>query len=211
MTITNFVLVDVVTGQPFNRPVGTTGLDDTPHNQPVAAPQPAPTPAKGRGTALDRRNLPDAPAGRPLRGNAVDRSMTVTHRGNTLTINMDVGVTFTGSLNADGSFQVSGTGRGGGTMEGVFSTEGGRTVIRDVKYQSSTGCTSPWWAPSSERHFTRLANDDHDFTGVAVASAQRAVSHQAYKAARSRPFGFAVTTSSAFLVHVSMGAPSSGC
>ena len=41
---------------------------------------------------------------------------------------------------------------------------------------------------------------------------QDAVSHQAYKAARSRPFGFAVTTSrSAFLVHVSTGAPTSGC
>src|SRR5436305_1298953 len=67
---------------------------------------------------------------------------------------------------------------------------------------------SPCWAPSSERQFTRLANDDHNFSGVAVELAQRAVSHQAYKAARSRPFGFAVTTRSASLVHVSMGAPS---
>jgi hypothetical protein len=39
--ISNFVLVDVVTGQPFNRPAGTTGTNDTPHSQPVASPQPA--------------------------------------------------------------------------------------------------------------------------------------------------------------------------
>ena len=42
-TITNFVLVDVVTGQPFNRPAGTTGTNDTPHSQPVPPPQPTPT------------------------------------------------------------------------------------------------------------------------------------------------------------------------
>ena len=83
------------------------------------------------------------PLGDPCGVHAVDRSATVTHRGNTLTIHIDVGVTFTGSLNADGSFQVSGSGRGGGTMQGVFSTDGARTVIRDVKYQSSTGCTEP--------------------------------------------------------------------
>lgn len=40
--ISNFVLVDLVTGQPFNRPAGTTGRNDTPHTQPVAQPQPAP-------------------------------------------------------------------------------------------------------------------------------------------------------------------------
>ena len=43
--ITNFVLVDVVTGHPFNRPVGTTGANDTAHTQPISPPQGAsPTP-----------------------------------------------------------------------------------------------------------------------------------------------------------------------
>jgi hypothetical protein len=40
--ISNFVLVDIVTGLPFNRPAGTTGTNDTPHTQPVTAPGPAP-------------------------------------------------------------------------------------------------------------------------------------------------------------------------
>jgi hypothetical protein len=71
----------------------------------------------------------------------VDRSMTVTHQGNTLTMKFDVGPTFTGTLNADGSFQVSGGGRGGGTMRGVFATEGGRTVIRDGTQQTLNGCS----------------------------------------------------------------------
>lgn len=38
--ITNFVLVDVVTGQAFNRPAGTTGTNDTPHTQAVPPPGP---------------------------------------------------------------------------------------------------------------------------------------------------------------------------
>ena len=52
--ITNFVLVDVVTGQPFNRPAGTTGDNDTPHTQPVPPPAPASNmPTTGQGTPLD--------------------------------------------------------------------------------------------------------------------------------------------------------------
>ena len=54
VTITVFILVDVVTGQPFNRPAGTTGADDTLYSQPVAAPLPAPTtPTAGQGNQLD--------------------------------------------------------------------------------------------------------------------------------------------------------------
>jgi serine/threonine protein kinase len=48
--ITNFVLVDVVTGLPFNRPAGTTGADDTPHDQPVPPPQGGPAPTGGQQT-----------------------------------------------------------------------------------------------------------------------------------------------------------------
>ncbi|MDT5356551.1 MAG: hypothetical protein QOJ56_5083 [Mycobacterium sp.] len=52
--ITNFVLVDVVTGHPFNRPAGTTGSNDTPHSGPVAPPQGAPaTPTSGQTPQLD--------------------------------------------------------------------------------------------------------------------------------------------------------------
>ncbi|MBV9722474.1 MAG: hypothetical protein JO082_11230 [Mycobacterium sp.] len=68
----------------------------------------------------------------------------MTRQGNALTINADVGIAFTGTVNADGSFQVSGGGRGGGTMRGVFATEGGRTVIRDGIYQTLNGCTVTW-------------------------------------------------------------------
>ena len=42
------------------------------------------------------------------------------------------GTTYTGTLNADGSFFLSG---GTITMRGVFVTEGGRTVIRDGTWQ----------------------------------------------------------------------------
>jgi serine/threonine protein kinase len=147
VTITNFVLVDVVTGQPFNRPAGTTGSNDTPHNQPVPPPQPAPTPpttGQGNQPAIDGTYLMH-PLTDTCQVTHVDRSMTVTHQGNTLTMSFDVGFTFTGTLNADGSFQVSGgpAGRGGGTMRGVFATEGGRTDIRDGTYQTQT-CSLTW-------------------------------------------------------------------
>jgi len=41
-TTADFVLVDVVTGQAFNQPAGTTGTNDTPRNQPLPPPKPAP-------------------------------------------------------------------------------------------------------------------------------------------------------------------------
>jgi hypothetical protein len=143
--MTVFILVDVVTGQPFNRPAGTTGADDTLHGQPVASPLPAPTtPTAGQRNqpAIDGTYLMH-PLTDTCQVTHVDRSLTVTHQGNTLTMNSDVGLTFTGTVNADGSFQVSGAGRGGGTMGGVFATEGGRTVIRDGTYQSQT-CSVTW-------------------------------------------------------------------
>jgi serine/threonine protein kinase len=153
-TITVFVLVDVVTGQPFNRPAGTTGTDDTPHNQPVSPPQPAltaPTTGPGNQPAIDGTYVMHwlTDTCQVAHG---DRTITVTHQGNTLTVHFepavhDTGFTLTGTLNADGSFQVSGgpIGRGGGTMRGVFATEGGRTVIRDGTYQT-TRCTITWEA-----------------------------------------------------------------
>lgn len=143
-TITVFVLVDVVTGQPFNRPAGTTGSNDTPHSQPVAPPQPGPTTGQGSQPSIDgtyREHLLTATC--PER---VDRSISVTHQGNMLTmVVLEVGVSFTGTLNADGSFQASVALRGGSeTIRGVFVTEGRRTVIRDGTYQSSGGCSGTW-------------------------------------------------------------------
>ena len=123
-TITTFVLVDIVTGQPFNRPAGTTGSNDTPHNQPVLPPQPAPTTTTtGQAPQLDidgtylRHTLTHTCSERS------DSTFTVTHQGNTLTMGK-----YTGLLNADGSFTVSGNGV---TWQGVFATEGGHTIIRD--------------------------------------------------------------------------------
>ena len=49
---------------------------------------------------------------------------------------LKLGSTFTGTLNADGSFQVSWQGRD--TVRGVFATEGGRTVIRDGTDQAGS-------------------------------------------------------------------------
>jgi hypothetical protein len=131
-TMTNFVLVDVITGQPFNRPAGTTGTNDTP---PVAPPQPAPTTPQGPqptpttgqapqldidGTYLWHQTSADNPS---CTGRRNDTTITITHQGNTLTM-----YGTTGPLNADGSFSVT---SGGITYRGVFATEGGRTVIRD--------------------------------------------------------------------------------
>ena len=132
--ITNFVLVDVVTGQPFNRPAGTTVSNDTPHTQAIPPPGPAPaTPTTGQESQLDIDgtylwhttgwdNHVCVPTGRP------DPLATVTHQGNTLTMVFPTG-TYTGTLNADGSFTVS---LRTVTIRGVFATEGGRTVIHDA-------------------------------------------------------------------------------
>ena len=141
-TITTFVLVDVVTGEPFNRPAGTTGTDDTPHSQPVPPPQPAPTtPATGQGNQpdIDGTYLMHLLSYTCPEMRRADRSISVTHQGNTLTIVfVEVAGTYTGTLNADGSFQVSGGPRGGNTMEGVFASDGGRTVIRDGIHRSGS-------------------------------------------------------------------------
>ena len=68
-----------------------------------------------------------------------DFTFTVTHQGNTLTINSNAG-----TLNADGSFSYS---SGFETYRGVFATEGGRTVIRDGVAQSSqSNCTETFVA-----------------------------------------------------------------
>ena len=138
ITITVFVLVDVVTGQPFNRPAGTAGADDTPHSQPVAPPLPAPTaPTPGSGNQLDIDGTYLSHLLTATCPGRVARSFTVTHQGNTLTMVFEGGATFTGTLNADGSFQVSGVG-GRDTMRGIFAAEGGRTVIRDGTNRTSS-------------------------------------------------------------------------
>ncbi len=124
--ITNFVLVDVVTGHPFNRPAGTTGGGDTPHSQPV----PLPGPSSATTTSAQKPEL-------DIDGTYLvhfiirgacnppgDFTYDVTHQGNTLKI----GLYYTGTLNGDGSFEAH---IQYAVMRGVFATEGGRTVIRD--------------------------------------------------------------------------------
>jgi len=125
-TITNFVLLDVVTGHPFNRPAGTTGSNDTPHSQPVPTPGPATsaTPTTTHVPQLDidgnyLQHINSAACGAQFRDNIV----TVTHQGNTLTVAGNI----TGTLNADGSFSAT---NGDVSYEGVFTSEGGKTVIR---------------------------------------------------------------------------------
>jgi hypothetical protein len=126
--IGNFVLVDVVTGQPFNRAAGTTGTNDTPHAQAVAPPGPssAMTTTTAQKPELDIdgtylfHNVIPGGCDRDI----PDYTMNVTHQGNTLKL----GPYQTGTLNGDGSFA---THYGYVDMRGVFATEGGRTVIRD--------------------------------------------------------------------------------
>jgi hypothetical protein len=67
-----------------------------------------------------------------------DVTVTVTHQGNTLSISAasEGGGTFTGTLNADKSFSVA---FGDATQQGVFTVEGGKTVMRGV--QRFAGCT----------------------------------------------------------------------
>jgi hypothetical protein len=150
-TIKNFVLVDVVTGRPFNRPAGTTGTNDTPHSQPVPPSQPAPaTPTTGQrpqpdidGTYLFHY-LTYVCGGQDYAAQAHDFTFTVTHQGNTLTF-AGHGGTNTGTLNADGSFTLSGGPGTGQTTRGVFATEGGRTVIRDGTSQNAS-CIVTWTA-----------------------------------------------------------------
>jgi hypothetical protein len=128
-TITNFVLVDVVTGQPFNRPAGTTGTNDTPHSQAVPPPGPAsatPTAAKDPWSDIDGTyHYQEGPSS--CGGPGADNTITITHQGNTLTWVSHNGAITTVTLNADGSFSMPGYGV---TKHGVFATEGGRTVIR---------------------------------------------------------------------------------
>jgi hypothetical protein len=139
--ITNFVLVDVVTGQPFNRAAGTTGTNDTPHTQPVAPPQgAAATPTTGQAPQLDVAGtylfhyVSDVCAGYDQLIYRHDESISVTHQGNTVSFS-GVGsfAGATGPLNADGSFAV--TSATATTFRGVFATEGGRTVIRDGVFE----------------------------------------------------------------------------
>ena len=144
--ITVFVLVDVVTGQPFNRPAGTTGTDDTPHSQPVAPPQPAPTtptPGQGAQPAIDGTYLMH-PLTDTCPVTQVDRSMTVTHQGNTLTMNFDVGVTFTGTLNADG-YSRSAVAEEAAARCGVSSPPKAVAPSSATAHiRASTGCSVTW-------------------------------------------------------------------
>jgi hypothetical protein len=144
--ITNFVLVDVVTGHPFDRPAGTTGTKDTPHTQPVAAPGPASAttaaPTSGH-TLLDdidgtylRHNLSWVCAGRDYLYITHDGTIPITHHGNQL----NYGVT-TGTVNADGSFSVTES-DGRTTTSGTFVNEGGRTVIHGQ--QITDECKGDW-------------------------------------------------------------------
>jgi hypothetical protein len=149
--ITNFALVDVVTGQPFNRPAGTTGTSDTPHTQLVAPPQPAPTTPQGAqptpttgqapqldiaGTYLYYRNGGSC-------GPNTSTTLDVSHQGNTLTMVL-FGHPYTGTLGADGSFEVIESGHHT-SLRGVFATEGGRTIIRDGTAEG-IACTATYTA-----------------------------------------------------------------
>ena len=102
--------------KPFNRPAGTTGAGDTPHTEPVAAPQPAPDtsgpPTKGH-TLLDDldgtykvHTLSWICSGIDYIKYGYQGTVTITHQGNSLTYGGSNGST--GTVNPDGSFSVRG-------------------------------------------------------------------------------------------------------
>jgi hypothetical protein len=152
--IGNFVLVDILTGQPFNRPAGTTGTNDTPHPQPVAPPQPdsgtpststPPTTPQDPLSGIDGNYLWDYKVD-PKYGcgiNGPPFTVTVTHQGNTVTMAFPHG-TYTGTLNANGSFVLN-TGTGS-TDKGAFATEGGRSVVRDGEHRDLSSCVGRFTA-----------------------------------------------------------------
>jgi hypothetical protein len=135
--ITNFVLVDVVTGQPFNRPagtIGTIGTNDTPHTEPIAVPGPASAtsapPTSGH-TLLDDidgtyqvHTLSWICSGIDEIKLGYQGTVTITHQGNSLTYGGSNGST--GTLNPDGSFSVRG---GDDVRSGNFVNDGGRILI----------------------------------------------------------------------------------
>jgi hypothetical protein len=138
--IKNFVLVDVVTGKPFNRPAGTIGRDDTPHPGSIAPPGPAgpgsgapgtsPPPAKGQdplsdidGTYVGQYTTWTASCNGPGGG----LNVTVTHEGHAIKWGRD-----SGTLDADGSFLTTGA-HYPYTDKGVFAAEGGRMVVHGTE------------------------------------------------------------------------------
>ena len=149
VTITNFVLVDVVTGQPFNRPAGTTGTNDTPHTQAVPPPEPAPTSPQGSQPTTGHGPQSTIAGTYMLQvltyqcggveGSHPEVPVNVTLEGNTLWMAWN---NMTGTLNADGSFVATGT--DGMTAHGSVTTEGGRTVIRGE--DTGQGCDRTWVA-----------------------------------------------------------------
>lgn len=153
--IKNFVLVDVVTGQPFNRPAATTGTNDTPHSQAVPPPQPPGpqlTPTTGQAPQLDidgtymHHYSSWTCNGTDYLYLVHDFPITVTHQGSSLTINgFGTQGPLTGPVNADGSFSADVVSHGANVaVQGVFATEGGRTVIHGQR--QGAGCTGAWTA-----------------------------------------------------------------
>jgi hypothetical protein len=142
-TITTFVLVDVVTGRPFNRPAGTTGTNDTPRTQAVPPPQPPgpqPTPTTRHAPQLDIDGtyLWHATSGCAAMLQEGDHIWTITHQDNALTMVTDRGYIATATLDADGSFSGS---AGAASLRGIFATEGGRTVIHGTGQTSACSWT----------------------------------------------------------------------
>jgi hypothetical protein len=148
--VTSFVLVDVVTGKPFNRPPGTTGSDDTPHTQPVAEPQPAPStnapPAQGHEDQSDmsgsylRHSISWVCNG--LDARSQDSPLGVAVHGNTIAV-----WGLSGTLNSDGSFVEDGPWGpyDHATVKGVLAMEGGHWIIRDGTWDDRF-CHGVWTA-----------------------------------------------------------------
>jgi hypothetical protein len=147
--ISDFVLVDVVTGKPFNRPTGTTGASDTAHTQPVAEPQPS----TSRSEQSPQGGHQSDVAGTYLRhsvswvcngidARSPDAPLGVTLQGNTVSV-----FGLSGTLNSDGSFWEDGPWGpyDHATVKGVFTHDSGNWAIRDGTWDDRF-CHGTWTA-----------------------------------------------------------------
>lgn len=112
VTIGIFVLVDVVTGDPFGRPTGTNGGQDGPAPEPPASgwtitATPTDDSTTTSGPTTTASGLPaDGSYSVTTAGGCALPSFTLTVSGSTVTANL-AGQTFSGALGPDGSFSIS--------------------------------------------------------------------------------------------------------
>ncbi|ORB88560.1 Serine/threonine-protein kinase PknJ [Mycobacterium persicum] len=109
-TITTFVLVDVVTGQAFDRPAGTTATNDIPRNQPVPPPAAPTFPAAQPGPLFSGTyKFDNGPWTQPVRSDCPGCDATIVTPGGSGVVHWN-GTSYQGTLHVScGSLAFVGT------------------------------------------------------------------------------------------------------